>query len=428
MIRPAVLFLLLAFTLPTTQAEQNPYTFTEADIQFLSMFTLDNLPDLPDAPSNRLADNDQAARLGHQLFFDTGLSANGEVACSTCHQPERYFTDGLPQSQALGTTRRNAPSIPSALHGPWQFWDGRTDSLWAQALSPLEDLNEHGMDRTSAARYFVTEYRDEYEALFGASDEAERVRALTESASPKQPGEPAQAWSDLDEADRDAVNRVFAQLGKVIMAYERKLDLEPARFDRFVNALQEDKEESRLRNLLTDDEVNGMRLFMGKANCASCHNGPLFTNFEFHNIGAPEADRKNVDLGRFEGVAELQDNTFTCLSDYSDADPEQCEEMRFLKQQGPELVGAFKTPSLRNVNETAPYMQAGQLATLMDVIAHYNTPTPPFYDREQHPSRPHFDILPLKLTVEEQEQLAAFLATLTSPIPDQDKWWQAPTR
>lgn len=220
------------------------------------------------------------------------------------------------------------------------------------------------------------------------------------------------------------MNRVFAQLGKVIMAYERRLSLPPARFDRFVNAAENGVEKGRLRNLLTEDEVRGMRLFMGKANCASCHNGPLFTNFEFHNIGAPEADRKDVDLGRYEGVAKLQDNNFTCLSPFSDADPEECEEMRFLKKQGPELVGAFKTPSLRNVAETAPYMQAGQLATLDDVIDHYNTPTPPFYDREQHPNRPHFDILPLKLTEEEQAQLAAFLETLTSPIPDNDQWWQ----
>jgi len=426
MIRPVVMAITLAVTLPTTNAEENLYTFTQADIQFLSMFSLEQLPALPDAPDNRLADNEQAARLGRNLFFDTGLSANGEVACSTCHQPERYFTDGLPQSQALGTTRRNAPSIPTSLHGPWQFWDGRADSLWAQALSPLEDLNEHGIDRTSAARYFVIEYREAYEGLFGDNADAERVRALTVSASPEQPGEPQQAWSDLSDADREAVNRVFAQLGKVIMAYERRLELEPARFDRFVAALQNDADDDQLKALMNENEVNGMRLFMGKANCASCHNGPLFTNFEFHNIGAPEPDQKNVDMGRFEGVARLQDNAFTCLSDYSDASTEQCEEMRFLKKQGPELVGAFKTPSLRNVNETAPYMQAGQLATLADVITHYNAPTPPFYDREQHPSRPHFDILPLKLTVEEQEQLAAYLETLTSPIPEDDHWWQAP--
>lgn len=199
MIRSALLLITAALSVPTVTAEETPYTLTDADIQFLSGFTLDELPALPDAPGNRLADDEQAAKLGHRLFFDTGLSANGEVACSTCHEPERYFTDGLAQSQALGTTRRSAPSIPSALHGPWQFWDGRADSLWAQALSPLEDLNEHGLDRTQAARYFVTEYQADYEQVFGATDEANRVRSLTMAASPAQPGVPAQAWSELDE-------------------------------------------------------------------------------------------------------------------------------------------------------------------------------------------------------------------------------------
>ncbi len=426
MIRPKTLLITLALTLPITQTKANPYSFTEADVRFLTGFSLSNLPELPPAPGNRFADNENVARLGQQLFFDPGLSGNGEVACSTCHQPDRYFTDGLPRSQALGTTRRNAPSIPGALHGPWQFWDGRADSLWAQALSPLEDLNEHGIDRTRAAHYLVTQYGDAYRTLFGNTAEAERVAQLGVIASPVQPGEPSDNWQALSEADQHAVNQIFADMGKALMAYERRLTLEPARFDRFVNALREGASQTELQELMTAEEVQGMRLFMGRANCASCHNGPLFTNFEFHNIGAPEPNEKQVDMGRYEGVAALQQNAFTCLSDYSDAEPEQCQEMQFLKKQGPELVGAFKTPSLRNVAETAPYMQAGQLATLTEVIAHYNTPKPPFYDREQHPSRPHFDILPLKLTVEEQEQLAAFLETLTSPIPEGDPWWQPP--
>jgi cytochrome c peroxidase len=88
--------------------------------------------------------------------------------------------------------------------------------------------------------------------------------------------------------------------------------------------------------------------------------------------------------------------------------------MQFLKANGPELVGAFKTPSLRNVGRTAPYMHAGQFGTLAAVVAHYNKPTPPFYDRAQHPSRPHFDIVPLGLSAEEQAALVAFLKSLDS--------------
>jgi cytochrome c peroxidase len=165
---------------------------------------------------------------------------------------------------------------------------------------------------------------------------------------------------------------------------------------------------------------------MGRANCASCHNGALFTNFEVHNVAAPEADPARVDLGRFEGVQALQASGFTCLSATSDAPPGQCEEMRFLKTQGPELVGAVKTPSLRNVAATAPYMHAGQFKTLPEVLAHYNAPRPPFYDPAQHPNRPHFDILPLQLSPAEIDQLVDFLGTLTSPVPTDDPRWAPP--
>ena len=103
----------------------------------------------------------------------------------------------------------------------------------------------------------------------------------------------------------------------------------------------------------------------------------------------------------------------------------QLNHGEFLKREGRELVGAFKTPSLRNVAMTAPYMQAGQLQTLEQVVAHYNRPFPPFYDRAQHPSRPHFDILPLNLDQTQQAQLVAFLKTLTSPIPN-SPWWRPP--
>jgi len=219
---------------------------------------------------------------------------------------------------------------------------------------------------------------------------------------------------------------VFAQTGKALAAYQRRLALRPARFDQFVQALARG-DGVAVKALMSADEVAGLRLFVGAARCVSCHNGPLFTNHEFHNIGAPEADRSRIDLGRAEGVRQLQASAFSCLSRHSDARPERdCGEMRFLKTQGPELVGAFKTPSLRNVAATAPYMQGGQLATLADVLAHYNRPQPPFYDPAQHPSRPHFDILPLQLTPDQLGQLAAFLGTLTSPLPLDDPWWQAP--
>ncbi|MFS1526191.1 cytochrome-c peroxidase [Microbulbifer sp. 2304DJ12-6] len=394
------------------------YRFTDADIVFLNRFTLATLPSLPAAPDNLVADDPYAAALGQQLFFDTRLSANGQVACASCHQPHKYFTDGLPRSQALGTTRRNAPTILGATHSPWLFWDGRKDSLWSQALGPLQDINEHGLDRLGLVRIIRQHYRREFEQLF--SNKADWVQL--QRVIDKQWRKPR-----LTKRQKAAVNRIVSQAGKVIMAYERKLQLHPARFDRFVGQLQRDNKNIQLlADLMSEDEVAGMRLFMGRANCASCHNGPLFTNYEFHNIGAPEADPENVDLGRYVGVKLLQHDAFTCLSAQSDAGADDCQEMRFLKKQGKELVGAFKTPTLRNVAHTGPYMHAGQFSTLEQVLAHYNSPAPPYYDPGQHPSRPHFDILPLGLDELQIKQLIAFLQTLSSPIPANDPLWSAP--
>ncbi|MCP4333426.1 MAG: hypothetical protein GY785_12285 [Gammaproteobacteria bacterium] len=117
------------------------------EILVLRSLALESLPPLPLDPSNAVADNPQAAEFGERLFLDPRLSANGGISCSTCHQPFRQFTDGMPKAQAIGTSKRNTPSIVGTAYSPWLYWDGRRDSQWAQALSPLEDPNEHGSSR-----------------------------------------------------------------------------------------------------------------------------------------------------------------------------------------------------------------------------------------------------------------------------------------
>ncbi len=384
LLRSLACLLLASFAGPVTAqgAHADPYAFTVADQAFLSQFTLKQLPPLPSAPGNLQADNPAAAELGRVLFFDKKLSANGEISCAHCHQPERAFTDGLSVPQALGKGRRNTPSLLGAAYSPWQYRDGRKDSLWAQALAPLLDENEHGMTRQNVVAVIEENYRQDYEAIFGPLS---------------------------------SVSQVFANVGKAIMAYERLLIPGASKFDDFVDALAEPASKRAVLSAnFSSQEVKGLRLFVGKARCASCHNGPLFTNSEFHNVGTPEADVQSVDLGRYSGIEGLREDEFSCLSAWSDAAPEQCLELKFLKRQGPELVGAFRTPSLRNVALTAPYMHAGQFKTLEEVVAHYNKPTPPFYDRQQHPSRPHFDITPLGLDEKERSALVAFLKSLSS--------------
>ncbi len=391
------LFLLFTFLglviFKSVSANQDKPEFTERDIQYLKTFTLASLQALPEAFDNQFADDLDVAEFGRTLFFDANLSANQEVACSSCHQPKNYFTDMQKVATGIASTTRNTPTLLGASYGPWKYWDGRKDSLWAQALSPLEAPEEHGFSRQLVFDYVLSEYAETYEKLFGKiADQSEQV-----------------------------VTRVFVNVGKALMAYQRQLQIPESRFDHYIETLEKGG-----KGDFTASEVSGLRLFMGKAACMSCHNGPLFTNFEFHNVGVPEADESMVDLGRYVGIEQLRNDEFNCQSQWSDVDKSSCEELIHLKKSGPELVGAFKTPSLRNIADTSPYMHAGQFLSLEQVVIHYSQPSPPYYDRKQHPFRPHFDVMPLNLNGQEILDLVAFLKTLSGPIPDNDPWWSKP--
>ena len=374
----------------------NPYYFDEKDRGFLASLSLNNLTTIKHHRYSSYLAKNEVAEFGKRLFFDARLSSSGTVACASCHIPEKYFTDSLPQAIGAGQMTRNTPSILVSKWSPWQTWDGAKDSMWSQALGPLESPTEHGIHRNDVIKLIRIHYGEIYTKIFGAIND-----------SP------------------EGINHAFANVGKALMAYQFKLTIQPSRFDQFIDAVVQ-KNPQQAKKLFSLAEVNGLRLFAGKGNCISCHNGPLLTNFEFHNVGIPQRDPSAVDLGRYQGVKQLAQDKFSCLSPYSGMEEKDCLEMKYLKKSGPELVGAFKTPSLRNVDKTAPYMHAGQFETLEDVVNHYDKPKPPFYDRKQHPNRPHFDILPLRLSDEEKNQLVAFLKTLTSPIPVNDPWWQQP--
>lgn len=380
--------------------------------EVLREMRLTNAP-LPADPSNRFADDEAAAIIGQRLFFDTRLSANGAVACSTCHAPSKDFQDGLPLGKGLGTTGRRTMPVTGVAASPWLFWDGRKDSLWSQALGPLESAVEHGTDRLHVARVIAQSYRSEYQALFGSLPELAHLPA---HASPAVSDQRWDAWQTMSDADRDAVNRVFADAGKAIAAYERKLQPGAARFDRYVDAvLQGDHQAAALH--MTQDEVAGLRLFTGKANCTRCHNGPRLTNDDFANTGVPDLLRSG-DLGRQLGSREVLQDEFNCLGRYSDARPEQCRELQAMRAGDQHGVRAFKVPSLRNVALRAPYMHAGQFATLEEVIEHY--------DRAPKAPAGHSELQPLRLSRKERRQLVQFLNTLTAPLDAEPRWLAAP--
>ena len=371
------------------------------ELATLRSLSLASLGPVPADPSNGVADNPRAAALGQALFFDARFSANGRVACATCHQPDRGFTDGLPLARGVGTTTRTTMPLAGTQYSEFLFWDGRKDSQWAQALGPLESPVEHGGSRGQYAHVVQSFYKDEYEALFGPLPDLSRV---PEHAGPVQDATAHQAWDALSDAERDAVTQVYVNMGKAIAAYERQILPTPTRFDAYV----EDLSAGRASTQLTADVVAGLRLFVGKANCATCHNGPLLTNNEFHNNGVPERAGLPSDDGRASGARKVAQDEFNCLSRWSDAQPEDCSALRFLKAGTHEQERQFKVPSLRNVADRGPYMDAGQFATLREVLDHYN----------RAPAAPagHSELKPLDLSDTELRQLAAFLRSLSAPL------------
>lgn len=373
--------------------------------ELLRSLSIASLGPLPADPSNRWADDTLAARLGQRFFFDTRFSRDGTVACASCHLPDREFQDGTPLGRGVGTTDRRTMPIAGTAYGSWFFWDGRADSQWGQALGPLESPVEHGGDRTRYAHLVATHYRDVYERVFGALPDLDGVPA---EAGPVADTARAAAWSRMDAARRDAITRVYANIGKAIAAYERRIGFAPSRFDAFVAAELAGRPHTPA-SAFTRDEEAGLRLFIGKANCVNCHNGPLFTDDHFHNTGVPASRLvATVDSGRATGIRQALASEFACTGPYSDAAPEDCAELRFAVTEGEELVRAFKTPSLRNAARRAPYMHAGQFATLEEVIAHYDrAPAAPFG---------HSELEPLRLTSTERRQLVAFLQTLSGPL------------
>jgi cytochrome c peroxidase len=367
----------------------------------------------PPDPSNRYADDGEAARLGRRFFFDPRFSSNGKVSCASCHDPANGFQDGTPLATGVGTTKRRTMPLAGVARSNWFFWDGRKDSLWSQALGPLESAVEHGGDRAQYVRLVASAYAGEYRRVFGPFPD---LADLPAHASPNGSPELRAAWHGMTPAQQDAVNRVVANVGKAVAAYERKLEPGVSRFDRYVDAVAAG-DPSAARRALGDDEVAGLRLFIGKGSCAQCHNGPQLTNGGFANTGVADAPGRPPDGGRLSGAHEVRSDEFNCVGRYSDAAPGQCTELDALVA-APQMAGQMKVPSLRGVAERPPYMHAGQLATLEQVIDHY--------DRAPAASVGTSEIKPLRLTPREKSQLVLFLRSLSAPLATEPRWLEAP--
>jgi cytochrome c peroxidase len=305
--------------------------------------------------------------LGEKLFLDPRLSADNTVSCSTCHEPARGFVDGKALSTGIKGQQvtRNSPTVLNALFNASQFWDGRAGTLEDQAKLPILNPREMGMptpEAVVAKVQAIPEYATAFKSVFG----------------------------------RD-VN--YGDLAAAIAAFERTQFSGNARFDAFIHGDAK---------ALNASEKRGWALFNGKARCNSCHAAnivsPLFSDQKFHNIGiaAHKQDfiqlaRKAVDVVRLGD--EKQIDELALQTEFS-------ELGRFLVTKKENDIGTFKTPTLRNVGITGPYMHDGSLTTLWDVIDHYNKGGIP---------NPYLDggMQRLGLTEPEIDDLVAFLFTLS---------------
>ncbi len=314
------------------------------------------LPAAPPAdPTNEVADLPAAADFGKQLFDDVSLSPSGTVGCVTCHDPQKAFGDGLPQGKGVVVGGRNSPPVALSAHARWQFWDGRADTLWMQALGPFENDKEFASSRLFVVHAIVDRYRASYEAVFGSKYPLPDLTALPPAGKPGDA-----AYDALSQQTRDGITRVYVNVGKAIAAFERSIRLAPTAFDRYIGGET---------NALDATQKRALRGFF-TVGCAQCHWGPRLTDDAFHAIGFPTGLQDGAaDRGRADVLLGLAGAEFIATSKWSDA-PAAAKPLAFTSVP-PSMIGAFKTPTLRGVARSAPYGHGGTLARLADVTKHY---------------------------------------------------------
>lgn len=350
------------------------------------------------------------------MFFDPRLSRDGKISCATCHDPAKSFTDGKTLSEGAATGDRHTPAIWNVAHHRWLFWDGRADTLWGQVAGPLESPNEMDGDRVSIARLIVQDdsLREAYVQIFGklpnisdASRFPQAARPLLQSPQDSQ----HRAWQAMREGGREDINRVLANIGKALAAYETRLISRDSPFDRFVVQLKRNEK----LDAISASAQRGLKLFVGRADCRQCHLGPMFSDGEFHNIRVPPlGGGEPTDAGRFRGIDLLRASPFNAAGRFSDdRDGAAAKRLAFLAKPA-DSWGAFKTPSLRNVARTPPYMHQGQFASLRDVLNYYST----LEGAVVMGHHPETVLKPLFLDAQEIDDLIAFLECLTDEAID----------
>ena len=335
---------------------------------------------VPYDPTNRVSGNRDAIEFGTRLFFDQRLSGGGTVSCATCHVPERNWTDNLRRGVGMAEVDRNTPTLMNLIAGRWYGWDGASDSLWSQSLRPILDQRELAATPRHVAQLVRKDDQlaCRYRKVFG---------------TPPSP------------ADDDAV---LVSVGKVLAAFQETLMSGATSFDQFRDALAKGVPQSSWN--YSDAAQRGLKLFIGKGGCASCHAGPNFTNGEFFNTGLSRpVSRRYPDPGRPAGIRQVLESRFNLLGRYNDdatgASAAHTRQASLEKAS----IGEFKVPTLRNLLLTSPYGRDGNVDTLAEVVRHYASRDPVrMHAKDGQPAKP------LDLTAREQSDLVVFLESLST--------------
>ena len=387
MFRGVCLSLALILVSPHTAADRRALPdFLPAEID--RILSLGPWPQAPRKdPGNRVSGRTHAIELGRRLFRDPRMSPVGYIACVTCHQPDRAFTDIKARAHGLADLPRNTPSLANLGRQQWYGWTGSSDSLWMASIKPMLDPREFDGSTASVTRVF---HRDPelaacYRRVFGESP--------------------------FKEPHRTVVN-----VGKALAAFVETLVTARTPFDEYRDALS--RNDPAKAAAYPAAARRGLKLFVGRAQCVSCHKGPDFSDGAFHADMRPGGDSSiDVtgsgtaavrDLGRFDGARELKASAFNLLGPYNDdrTRANAIPTSRLLANEP--MRGQYRTPSLRNVAVTAPYMHDGHVENLQVAIRHV-TPR-------------GADGTPVPLSAHEASDLAAFLATLTDAYGERRPW------
>ena len=291
--------------------------------------------------SNRVLGHEAAIEFGYRMFREPRLSSNSYVSCVTCHQTDRAFTDGIARAHALGPLPRNTPTLANLQLQHWFGWDGASDSLWLASLRPMLDDREMGSDAARIAHVVRT---------------GDGLACRYQNSFAARPA-------------RHADELVMVNAAKAIAAFVATMRTGRTRFDDYRDALLKGDRAAMQRFPLAAQR--GLQIFVGSGGCASCHTGPNFSDGRFHaNPALPARPGSELDLGRAGGIGLWRASAYNRLGRFSD-DPRRLISAPTVAQP---LPARFRTPSLRNVAVTPPYMHDGSVDSLKEAAAHSAAP------------------------------------------------------